>query len=276
MSDLHRRAAFTLIELLVVISIVALLVGLLLPALAASRRVARQLACSSNVRQLTIGQFAYAQDFGRFTIEYNASSTQRQFWKPTLAHYLGMAVIYDATTGLPRDIQDKDGSMPFNCPAFEGDAADRLLLSYALNTNLHRFYSPTVAGGLASASDARGRNPLTANRELVTITDGMIFRAAGNGISPHQVNPLTANAVLAAMTRHSGTYGTAPSDVGRGPVVVAGGGLTVSTTDGRTAYIGVDGPGTPPGASTPGTAPLRTGPDNTIGVDNRHWDVRRP
>ena len=57
-----RREGFTLIELLVVISIIALLVGILLPALGAARRTARNAVCLSNLRSAGQGIATYGAD----------------------------------------------------------------------------------------------------------------------------------------------------------------------------------------------------------------------
>ncbi len=78
---MRRKRAFTLVELLVAIGIIAMLIGIVLPALSRARAKGRQVKCLSNLRQMMTSAHAYANDFnGRLPLSYWSAPEHSMVW----------------------------------------------------------------------------------------------------------------------------------------------------------------------------------------------------
>ncbi|NNM85873.1 MAG: prepilin-type N-terminal cleavage/methylation domain-containing protein [Phycisphaerales bacterium] len=73
-SGIRQRSAFTLVELLVVVSIIAILIALLLPALAIARRAAVKVQCASNLRQFGLDLYEYASEASVYPLQRDGST----------------------------------------------------------------------------------------------------------------------------------------------------------------------------------------------------------
>ncbi len=102
----RTRGGFTLVELLVVISIIAILIALLLPALSKAKVLALRTTCAANLHELGQAVFIYAQNynnqyptlyFGNYTFgplgEYGVQQANSTLWQPW-----GLALLY--TSGI--------------------------------------------------------------------------------------------------------------------------------------------------------------------------------
>ncbi len=112
----NSRSGFTLIELLVVISIIAVLMAVMMPALSKARAQAKKSVCGSNLKQIGTGVYMYAAEnsgkFPYFTVEKRPRS-QTSYFTNALFYVWGKA---GAGEDYPRLVSSYIGVEVYKCP----------------------------------------------------------------------------------------------------------------------------------------------------------------
>lgn len=153
---MRRAHGFTLIELLVVIAIIAILAGMLLPALSKAKEKGKSVSCLNNLRQLGIAQRVYSDDSGDrycFTFQVKGANVFRKAWFNFLQPYANNTNIMLCPTRTPK-FKEFVQNYPSEIP-------DKLISNYGMNFRLGGCDWPGTwdASAWPSAKESAVRRP---------------------------------------------------------------------------------------------------------------------
>ena len=204
------RQGFTLIELLVFISIIALLIGILLPALGAATKSAKATKSLSNLKQIGLGLSYYTNDNDGFFPMHSSSSSgpwpgysNRPRWADYIFQYMQVEAVYRSPLLTEREINDL--SKPFSHDTSKKHGGYGYNFQYLGNSR----FTPTFHAN--AGSDIGAPSQTVAVADTAGSRDGSMANEPGaGGSAAYVIDPPLGSARGSA----KGSYYEGGSDAG--------------------------------------------------------------
>jgi len=178
-----RRNGFTLIELLVVIAIIAVLAGMLLPALSKARQAAQAIRCTANLSGLSQTFIMYTDDYNGFLPSgYNAyggtASSANWFWMNGFCDEYMLEKCKSAYTGV---VTVKNGI--FQCPSHDDYAMCTVKTSYGTNLKIASPQKLRRPSMVCLISESRGNSVISSTSTSSVPGEKTLHLRHSNGIN---------------------------------------------------------------------------------------------
>ena len=177
----HR--GFTLIELLVVISIIAILAGLLLPALSAAQKKAKVVKCRTDLSNLTAAVSAYQTVYSRMPAsQFTRDATTKSYPDFTYGTQQGGIQIYDSTGQSITTATVRNGT-----PPSQWQISNAELVAILTDSSLSDVKLAAGAPGYAKVADKNG-DPINAKSVLNPQHNTFLNLKTSKGYAPNGVS----------------------------------------------------------------------------------------